>query len=81
MTDAKPDQEHALEEKMRFRDLVLQVERFLKYAPKGTAPETLKREAKEFSERLAEFRHGFDLSKVTKLQARLRKIHSSGGKA
>ncbi|MHB2036544.1 MAG: hypothetical protein ACYCPW_07355 [Nitrososphaerales archaeon] len=31
MSDA--NQEHALEEKMRFRDLVLQTERFLKYAP------------------------------------------------
>ena len=48
VTDAEFDQ--ALEEKMRFRDLVLQAERFLKYAPSGTSPETLRHKAREFSE-------------------------------
>lgn len=75
------DNEHAIGEQMRFRDLVLQVERFLKYAPKGTSPETLRREAKEFSQRLSKFEDGYDQSKVQKLQARLRKIHSNGGSA
>ena len=81
MTDAKSDSEHSLEEQMRFRDLVLQVERFLKYAPKGTSPETLRHEAKGFSNRLLEFQKGFDQSKVRKLQARLLKIHSIGESA
>jgi len=78
MTDAKFGGEHSLEEQMRFRDLVLQVERFLKYAPKGTLPETLRHEAEEFSNRLLEFQKGFDLAKIRKLQARLSKIHSIG---
>ena len=81
MTDAKLDQEHALEEKMRFRDLVLQAERFLKYAPRGTSPETLRHEAKEFSERLSRFQVGYDQSKVRKLEAKLKKIYSTGGRA
>ena len=81
MADAKPDQAHDLEEKMRFRDLVLQVERFLKYAPKGTSPETLACEAKEFSDRLSKFHVEFDQSKVQKLQEKLKKIYSNGGTA
>ena len=75
------DNERAIEEQMRFRDLVLQIERFLKYASKGTAPEVLSKEARTFSERLNVFYDGFDQSKIRKLQKKLQKIHSSSGKA
>ena len=62
------------EERMRFRDLVLQVERFLKYAPKGTNPDVLSREAREFNRRVGEFEIRFDNSKVGKLQRRLKEL-------
>jgi hypothetical protein len=75
MTDDTFDKEG----KMRFRDLVLQIERFLKYAPKGTDLEILRREAREFDRRLVPFGERFGHSKVRKLQNRLRKICLNGG--
>ena len=54
--------------------MVLQVERFLKYAPKGTNPDVLSREAREFNRRLDEFGNRFDNSKVGKLQTRLKEL-------
>jgi hypothetical protein len=72
------DNERAIEEQMRFRDLVLQVERFLKYGTKGTAPDVVRREARSFSERLNVFQDGFDQSKIKKLKAKLAKMYSSG---
>ena len=66
------------EERMRFRDLILQVERFLKYAPQGTDTEVLSREAREFNRRLDEFGRQFDNSKVGKLQRRLRELYEVG---
>lgn len=44
-----------LAEELRQRDILVQVERFLKYAAKGTAPEVLQAEAAEWSRRLAGF--------------------------
>ena len=63
------------EERMRFRDLVLQVERFLRYAPKGTNPAVLSREAREFNRRLDGFGHRFGNSKVGKLQRRRKELY------
>lgn len=63
---------------MRFRDLVLQVERFLKYAPKGTDSEVLRREAREFDRRLGEFGGEIDRSKIRRLQEKLRKLDTGG---
>ncbi len=59
---------------MRYRDFVLQVKRFLKYAPRGTNPEILRREALEFDRRLATFENSFDGSTIRKLREQLRKI-------
>ncbi|MGI0090522.1 MAG: hypothetical protein ACREBS_02325 [Nitrososphaerales archaeon] len=72
------DNEHALSEQMRFRDLVLQIERFLKYASRGTSPDVLRKEASAFSDRLNVFHDGFDQSKKLKLQAKLGQIYESG---
>jgi hypothetical protein len=75
------DNERAIGEQMRFRDLVLQVERFLKYGSKGTAPDVVRKEARSFSERLNVFQDGFDQSKIKKLKEKLSKMYSSGGDA
>jgi hypothetical protein len=72
------DNEHALSEQMRFRDLVLQVERFLKYASKGTSPEVLRKQARDFAERLSVFKDGFDQSKIRRLSEKLDRICSTG---
>jgi len=66
------------EDRMRFRDLVLQVERFLKYATKGTNPEVLKREASEFERRFDGFGAEFDQSKIHKLRRKLQRIRTGG---
>lgn len=60
MEDAK------LAEQMRQRDVIVQVERFLKYAPRGTAPATVAAEARLWAERL----RGFDASN----ESRVRKL-------
>ena len=67
------------EEKMRFRDFMLQVERFLKYAPKGTNPEVLSREAEEYSRRLDGFGTRFDSPRVRKLQKTRRGLSEGKG--
>lgn len=61
------------EDQARFRDLVQQVNRFLKYAPKGTAAVVLRREAMIFEDRLKHFENQ-DRSKISKLQAKLRQL-------
>ncbi len=76
---ARLENERALSEQMRFRDLVLQIERFLKYASKGTSAELLRKEAHQFSERLLVFKDGFDEAKIRRLSDRLRKIYENGG--
>lgn len=77
----KLENERTIEEHMRFRDLVLQIERFLKYASRGTSPEVLLNEAQIFSERMNAFQDGFDQSKIDKLKEKLRKIAPNGGSA
>ena len=67
-----------MEERVRFRDLILQVERFLKYASKGTAPELLAREAQEFDRRLDEFGQRFGYSRVNKLRRKLQNLYEGG---
>lgn len=67
------NQEFNLEERMRFRDLVLQIERFIRFAPKGTSRDTLVREAKEFHNRISAFEK-LDGPKVRGLERRLEKI-------
>jgi hypothetical protein len=58
---------------MRFRDLVLQVRRFLKFAPKGTSSVVLAKEARIFHGRLALLKD-IEPSEVRKLQRDLEKI-------
>lgn len=59
------------QETMRYRDLVLQVERFLKYATKGTSPDMVKRQAREFDDRLSAFDPAYEPRKVRRLRRRL----------
>ena len=75
MTNASVD----ADEKMRFRDFILQVERFLKYAPRGTDPKVLSREAEEYYRRLDGFGTRFNSSKVRKLQKMLRELSEGTG--
>jgi len=65
---------HEQEEDARFRDLVQQVTRFLKYAPKGTAPGVLRREARIFEGRLANFEKVHNRTKISELQGKLQRI-------
>lgn len=65
------------EERMRFRDLVLQIERFLKYAPRGTDSDVLRREAAEFHRRLGAFEGIAEASTVERLQRKLTKLSGS----
>ena len=67
-----------IREQMRYRDLTLQVERFLKFATKGTDPVVLAREALEFDRRLAKIGNGSNNRNVRKLRNKLERIHSSG---
>jgi len=65
----------SVEEMMRLRDLIKQVERFLKYASKGTDPEVLRREAQEFDHRLVRFGNGPNPRIIRKLHRKLREIY------
>ena len=65
--------EISAEERNRYKDLVLQIRRFLKFAPKGTSEEVLAREARMFHSRLAVF-EDFDGSGVRKLQRELERL-------
>lgn len=62
-----------LAEEMRQRDVLVQVERFLKYAPKGTAPDALRAEAALWAERLAGF-EGANAGKASALRQKLAKL-------
>jgi hypothetical protein len=66
----------SIAEKFRERDLILQVKRFLKFAPKGTSREVLVREAEEFERRLAAFENGSTNPELDKLRRLLRRIYS-----
>ena len=74
---AESNKEHRLEEQMRYRDFVLQVKRFLKYAQKGTNQKVLAREAMEFDRRLSSFGKTFDQSSIDKLRKQLQKIYKT----
>ena len=67
------------DEKMRFRDFILQVERFLKYAPQGTNPKVLSQEAEGYYRRIDGFGTRFNSSKVRKLQKMLRELSEGTG--
>ena len=75
--DVESNKERVLEEQMRYRDFVLQVKRFLKYAPKGTNQKVLALEAKEFDHRLSTFAESFDQASINKLRKQLQKIYKT----
>jgi hypothetical protein len=66
----------SMAEKFRERDLVLQVKRFLKFAPKGTSKDVLTQEAHEFDSRLAMFENGSVNPDLGKLRRQLERIYS-----
>ena len=81
MADKSTAKNHlVVEERVPFRDLILKVERFLKYASKGTAPELVAREAQEFDRRLDEFGQHFGYSRVDKLRDKLQKFYKGVGR-
>jgi len=62
-------------EHQRVKDLMTQVESFLKFAVKGTAPEVLVREVSEFDRRLASFMADSHYSKkIRSLRKKLKEI-------
>ncbi len=79
MSDSKDTAVTIAQERMRYRDLVLQVKRFLKFAPKGTSNEVLILEAKEFDRRLNAIGPRFDIGETRKLSSKLRSIYEPGG--
>jgi hypothetical protein len=64
-------------EAQRQVDLLLQIERFIRYAPMGTQPEILQREAREFESRLSLVREAGLRARTFKLQERLRRIYGA----
>ncbi len=60
----------------RQKDLLIQVERFLRYAPKGTSKTVLEKEARQFEARLEAVRGAFG-SKSRELQRRLRTLRGA----
>jgi hypothetical protein len=71
MTDAAEDME--LAEQMRQRDVLVQVERFLRYAPRGTDPAVLRQEAALWAGRL-EGLAGANEAKARQLARKLRTL-------
>ena len=65
----------SVQERLRYRDLVLQAERFLRYAPKGTAKSVLAKEAKAFDQRLSAFPPELGGGKRNRLSTRLKAIY------
>jgi|GEM_PF-6803728 hypothetical protein len=65
-------------EQQRMKDLILQVESFLKFAVKGTSSTALAGEAAEFSKRLTNFLNDPSYSKkIRRLLTKLKKIEES----
>jgi len=60
---------------MRYKDLLLQVQRFLKFGTKGTAEEVAARQAKEFDLRLSAFEQTYETRKVSQLRRRLKPLY------
>jgi hypothetical protein len=63
---------------MRYRDISHQIKMFIRFAPKGTSPAVLIKEAKELHRRLEVFKN-LDPSGVRKLQSELERIIKSLG--
>ena len=61
-------------ELMRYKDLLLQVQRFLKFGTRGTANEVVKRQAKEFDLRLSTFEQIYETRKVSQLRRNLKPL-------
>jgi len=68
------EEQAPIEEKMRYRDLVLQVKRFVKFAPRGTEKAILVQEAEKFSQRLDAFMEAFDRGEILRLKRELKEI-------
>jgi hypothetical protein len=60
---------------MRYKDLLLQVQRFLKFGTKGTANEVAARQAKEFDLRLSVFEQTYETRKVSRLRRKLKPLY------
>ena len=60
---------------MRYKDLLLQVQRFLKFGTKGTAEEVAARQAKEFDLRLSAFEQTYETRKVSQLRRKLKPLY------
>jgi hypothetical protein len=67
---------NSIAEKFRERDLILQVKRFLKFAPKGTSKEVLVKDAQEFEQRLRSFENGSVNPELGKLRRQLQQIYA-----
>ena len=64
------------QELMRYKDLLLQVQRFLKFGTKGTARVVVERQAKEFDLRLSHFAQTYETRKVSQLRRKLKQIYT-----
>ena len=64
-------------ELMRYKDLLLQVQRFLKFGTRGTAREVVERQAKEFDLRLSTFEQIYETRKVSQLRRKLKPLYTS----
>jgi hypothetical protein len=64
-------------ELMRYKDLLLQVQRFLKFGTRGTAREVARRQAKEFDLRLSIFEQIYETRKVSQLRRKLKPLYMS----
>jgi len=71
------DSEGSRLEAMRYRDLLLQVDRFLRFGTRGTSTEALERQAKEFQLRLLELGARYEPRKVAKLLEKLRSLQGT----
>lgn len=70
-----PGDDVELAEQMRQRDVLVQVERFLKYAPRGTDAGVLRAEAAAWADRL----EGFAGANGAKAQQLARKLRALAG--
>jgi hypothetical protein len=59
---------------MRYKDLLLQVQRFLKFGTRGTAADLVEKQAKEFDLRLSTFEDIYETRKVNRLRRRLKPL-------
>jgi hypothetical protein len=64
------------QEQIRYKDLLLQVQRFLKFGTKGTAREVVDRQAKEFDLRLSAFVQSYETRKVSRLRQKLKPLYA-----